>query len=220
MLSGLLFLSLIPHQEARFLLPLLPLLLSHLRLPNSRPNTHYWLAAWVSFNVAFGVLMGTYHQGAVIPGQIWLGHREMTDDGQTTMKEVFWWRTYPPPVYLLGRTSGINTTDLMGTPFTRVQEKLQYALGDCRAGGGTTVGLVAPWSSLEMTEWRTKSAESGVRLEELWRSRSHLNLDDMDFAEDGIWATLARVIERRGLVIWGVNRLCENKTGQMLGGDS
>ena len=39
--------------------------------------------------------------------------------------------------------------------------------------------------------------------------RRHLNLDDMDFGDDGVVETLRRVVGRRGLGIWKVERICE-----------
>lgn len=38
--------------------------------------------------------------------------------------------------------------------------------------------------------------------------RQHVNLDDMDFGDDGVWNTLSRVVGRRGLGVWRVESLC------------
>lgn len=218
-ISGLFFLSLIPHQEARFLLPLPPLLLSSLRLPKARRSVHVWLAAWVSFNTIFAVLIGIYHQGGVIPAQMWLSQHNNTSMDAGTAKEVFWWRTYPPPIYLLGKSAAVKTTDLMGMPLSEVQARVQLALGDCGPDGGNSVGLVAPWSSLELDAWIANGQSSGVQLTELRRWTRHVNLDDMDFGEDGFWPTLRRVIGRRGLVVWDVRRHCSKGGSPVLGGD-
>jgi phosphatidylinositol glycan class Z len=42
----------------------------------------------------------------------------------------------------------------------------------------------------------------------VWRHRQHLNLDDLDFGDDGFWNTIKRVIGRRGLGAWRVTRNC------------
>ena len=219
-LSSLFLLSLVPHQEARFLTPLAPLCLSVIRLPRSRQFTRYWLAGWVVFNTLFAALMGTYHQGGVVPGQIWLGKHSLgtREESKGPMEQVFWWRTYPPPIYLLGKDTGVSTTDLMGLRFGDMQKRVRSALGDCRRGS-TRIGLVAPWSSVVLDEWRGNGTQNGVRIEELWRWDKHLNLDDMDFAEDGVLSTLRRVIGRRGLVIWSVERICDGRTKPVLGFD-
>jgi phosphatidylinositol glycan class Z len=39
--------------------------------------------------------------------------------------------------------------------------------------------------------------------------RRHVNLDDMDFGGDGVVNTLRRVVGRRGLGVWKVDRICD-----------
>ena len=219
-LSSLVILSLIPHQEARFLLPLAPLTLSILQIPHSTRHTRYFLAAWVLFNTLFATLMGTFHQGGVIPAQIWLGTRyqQQSPSPAQPLSQIFWWKTYPPPIYLLGKTNNtanVTTTDLMGMPFAELQTRLLAALGPCSGGSGAggAVGLVAPYSSTELDAWARDTNDRGtetqpVQIEELWRWQRHLNLDDMDFEADGVVATLRRVLGRRGLVVWRVERTC------------
>lgn len=36
----------------------------------------------------------------------------------------------------------------------------------------------------------------------------HVNLDDLDFGDDGVWPTLERVVGRAGLGVWKVDRIC------------
>ena len=212
-ISGTLFLSCIPHQEPRFLLPAVPLLLSSMQLPRSRSLTKLWLAAWIGFNSLFGVLMGVYHQGGVVPAQTWLG--QQTKLG-ASMLEVLWWRTYSPPIWLLDHNP-IRTTDLMGIPFASLQMQIETALGsECNTN--KSVGLVAPCSSMEIDDWIAKSADDRTfAFEDIWRYGQHLNLDDLDIGKEGIWATLKRVLGRRGLVIWKVRRMCEFQTGEGVG---
>ena len=219
--TSTLLLSAIPHQEPRFLLPIVPLILSSIQLPRSIRRTQYWLGSWIAFNVVLGVLMGIYHQGGVVPAQTWLAQQQHSQSEnsiwQEKMNEVLWWRTYSPPIYLLGN-SGINTTDLMGIPYAEMQGRVQGVLGhDCNTG--TKVGLVAPWSSMELERWRNEGKASGLRFDELFRWQKHLNLDDVDFGEEGVWGTLARVLGKRGLVVWGLQRLCAEGPGPALGGD-
>ncbi len=38
--------------------------------------------------------------------------------------------------------------------------------------------------------------------------RRHVNLDDLDFGDDGVRPTLERVVGRRGLGVWKVDRIC------------
>lgn len=212
-ISGTLLLSCVPHQEPRFLLPIIPLLLSSIHLPKSKSLTKVWLAAWIGFNTLFGVLMGIYHQGGVVPAQTWLGQQSTLG---VSMVEVLWWRTYSPPIWLLDHNP-MRTTDLMGMPFASLQLQVDAALGsECNTN--RSVGLVAPYSSMEVDRWIAKDAEDqAFAFEEIWRYDQHLNLDDLDVGGEGIWGTLVRVVGRRGLVVWNVRRVCGVRTGIMHG---
>ncbi|KAF2841537.1 glycosyltransferase family 22 protein [Patellaria atrata CBS 101060] len=213
--SGILILSAFPHQEARFLLPAVPLILSSIRWPK-RPM-RVWIAAWIIFNSFFGILMGIYHQGGVVPAQMFIAQEQ-----RNKVSHVFWWKTYSPPIWLLnGKNLNCRTKDLMGmSGDNMVEELLQVAR--CDQPGWTDmlkqpvgdVYLVAPWSATFLDQFHDLGNPSTIRLEKVWMSRNHLNLDDLDFAEDGVWATLSRVIGRRGLVIWKVKKECGGKTSQ------
>ena len=46
-------------------------------------------------------------------------------------------------------------------------------------------------------------------MEEVKRWNNHLNLDDLDFGGPrGVWNEIWRVVGRRGLVLWSVERDC------------
>ena len=144
--------------------------------------------------------MGVYHQGGVIPAQIWLGEQENMD-----LTEMLWWRTYSPPVWLLGGNN-VTTTDLMGMSFGKLHEVLDSKVKDC---GDTGLGLAAPASSTELDLWKDGNGDGKYTLEELWRYKMHVNLDDLDIGSEGVLGTLKRVVGRRGLVVWRVVRECE-----------
>ena len=77
--------------------------------------------------------------------------------------------------------------------------------------------LVAPLSATFLDRYVVEpsspadvSAESPasdqLQLDQLWSYKRHINLDDLDFASDGLVATLRRVVGRRGLGFWAVKR--------------
>ena len=211
--SGILLLSCIPHQEPRFLLPVVPLFLASVQLPRPKIEARVWLAIWIVFNTALGILMGIFHQGGVIPAQIWLGEEQrLTAD----MSQVYWWRTYSPPVWLLDHKP-LETIDLMGMPFLKMQEEITSALGPT-CDPQKSIGLVVPSSSVEVDTW-SASKTHGLLAHGIWRYRNHLNLDDIDIPEEGIIGTLTRVVGRRGLVIWRVQRECGGHGGTQLTSD-
>lgn len=213
-LSGILVLSIFQHQEARFLLPTVPLILSSVQLPKNKTTLRVWAAAWVVFNVALGLLMGTYHQGGVVPAQVFMS-------SQPDATQAVWWKTYSPPIWLLnGKNEVLQTHDVMGLPLDQLLVKLtDLATCDTPADrrsqeyrkekNGTY--LVAPLSATGLDPYLPNKGLEGLRFREVWKYRKHLNLDDMDFAEDGIWRTLSRVVGRRGLAIWRVTKSCPDR---------
>lgn len=191
-LCGAFILSLFPHQEARFLLPAVPLVLSSIKIPHRWREA--WIAIWLIFNVLLGTLMGTFHQGGIVPAQIYIA-------SQSNITQAFWWKTYSPPTWLLdGRVEGVSTIDLMGLP----KETLVTQV--CANATDGTV-LVAPNSADFLDQYigvREGSAAPKMALEKVWSYSRHLNLDDLDFGDDGVLPTLRRVVGRRGLDIWQV----------------
>jgi GPI mannosyltransferase 4 len=215
-ISGVVVLSFFRHQEARFLIPTVPLILSSIQIP--RRYARPWIASWIIFNVIFGVFMGVYHQGGVIPTQTFLAGRE-------DATEALWWRCYSPPTWLLGeKNEKVNTRDLKGLePSLMIEELSQVATchgetairktnahSQKEAKNGTY--LIAPLSSTYLDQYTQPTAGHDLKpplaFEKVWEYRNHLNLDDMDFAEDGIWQTLNRVVGRRGLAAWRVTKAC------------
>lgn len=236
-LTGTFILSFFPHQEARFLIPAVPLALSAVQVSDSYSQT--FLFSWITFNTFMGVLMGIFHQGGVVPAQIHLASNEID------LTHAFWWKTYSPPTWLLdGKTVNATTTDLMGMP---VQEMIQqiaeiapcsisayndseyaqdtsYGESEVSIDDGkynSTVFLVAPLSATALdafTEGANSKASAStdassepqpsIHFAEVWRTRNHFNLDDLDFGDDGVWPTLKRVVGRRGLAIWRVSQSC------------
>lgn len=234
-LSATMLLSIFPHQEPRFLIPCVPLLLSCFRLRKSR----LFLAAWVIFNASLGFLMGVYHQGGIVPAQIAIPAivsantavpNSITSDPLRVSAAVFWWKTYSPPLWLLGDNThpsvDLETRDLMGISGPDMIEELERSLPFCPLSdkGGAqkpdavlstrvdSVFMVAPKSATFLDAYvASPTAFSGsaeLELHEVWSYSNHINLDDLDFGGDGIIPTLQRVIGRRGLAVWAVRRAC------------
>jgi phosphatidylinositol glycan class Z len=211
-ISGIFVLSVFQHQEARFLLPTVPLILSSIQLPRNRTVLRVWATVWIGFNLIFGILMGIYHQGGIVPGQVFMSN-------QPDATEAIWWKTYMPPIWLLnGKNEVLRTRDVMGMKGELLLEELEkVATCDTPAdrrnseylkeSNGTY--LIAPASASWLDPYLDNKGLEGLRFREVWRYRKHLNLDDLDFAEDGIWATLSRVVGRRGLVAWRVTKSCD-----------
>lgn len=212
--SGIFVLSIFQHQEARFLLPTIPLILSSVQLPRNPRLLNTWVAAWIAFNTVLGILMGIYHQGGVVPTQIFMSR-------QPDATQAIWWKTYSPPIWLLnGKNEVLQTRDVMGMPGEQLMEQLT-ALATCDAPAdrrnneylkeknGTY--LIAPLSATWLDQYLPNKGLEGLRFREVWRYRQHLNLDDLDWGDDGVWNTLSRVVGRRGIAAWRVTKSCPDK---------
>ena len=189
-LAGTAILSAFPHQEARFLLPAVPLILSSIQLPQR--GRRLWIATWIVFNCLLGILMGVYHQGGIVETQAYIR-------SQSNISQAFWWKTYSPATWILGdRNDDIVTIDLMGLGKPLLSDRICAAVGE-----KTNAVLVAPRSAAFLDQFGVAKnpTASDLQLMERWSIRNHLNLDDMDFGDDGILPTISRVVGRRGLVV-------------------
>lgn len=253
--TGTLMLSVIPHQESRFLLPCIPLLLTCVTLPTTPKGRNLFWISWAIFNMIFGILMGVYHQGGVIPTQLLvpsiISKSQLTMQSTASNAEVFWWKTYPPPTHLLGSNHinpitstalNLSTTPLMGLNqkllggvlserLPLCQPSLLDKIADALASNTQIdVYVAAPFSAWRFTEAEQLmisnfsfilnagnrgegELETGTKLKlsHLNTFRRHLNLDDMDFGDDGVIPTLSRVVGRRGLGVWRVERVCDGQ---------
>lgn len=211
-ISGILVLSAFQHQEARFLLPTIPLVLSSVQLPPQKKVLRVWVASWIIFNLIFGLLMGVYHQGGIVHGQVFMSK-------QLDATKAIWWKTYMPPIWLLdGKAESLATRDVMGIPGEELYAELEkIATCDTPADRRSQeyrkekegTYLIAPTSATWLDPYLKNKGLDGLRFREVWRHRQHLNLDDLDFGEDGVWDTLKRVTGRRGLAAWRVTKSCK-----------
>ncbi|KAG1903671.1 glycosyltransferase family 22 protein [Suillus fuscotomentosus] len=113
-------LSVQPHQEPRFLVPLLlPIIVL---IANTGQLAHVGKTFWVScsiFNFVLAVLFGILHQGGVVPSLFHL-HPLVANASLGTRTNIIYWKTYMPPLHLLGvnerdvATGLVSFVDLAG----------------------------------------------------------------------------------------------------------
>jgi phosphatidylinositol glycan class Z len=100
-LMGLVALSLFPHQEARFLLPLLGVMLLWLQLHlEGLSRRFYWW--WIVFNLLTMLHFGVLHQAGVVPSLLWLSNHIKEPS------QVHYWKTFMPPRHLLFAANGTS----------------------------------------------------------------------------------------------------------------
>ncbi|KAL6452434.1 SMP3 GPI mannosyltransferase 4 [Candida maltosa Xu316] len=186
-ISGLLFLSVIPHQELRFLVPLLPLMCCCFDF------TMKWVQSWMVytwylFNIAMCLLMGVFHQGGVVPALDYL--KSIDEDGSVQV----WWRTYSPPSWILGSNStetirvndsvdvrkSVNIVDCMGVDVYEVERVLGSV------GRSKPVYLITPIAS-----FHNFNASDFIPV---WNYTFHVDLDHIDFSNFELGLGIYRLI--------------------------
>ncbi|KAH3679563.1 hypothetical protein WICMUC_000896 [Wickerhamomyces mucosus] len=173
--SGIISLSIFPHQELRFLIPLLPLVSNCIDFQSmENPNTvNRIIKVWIGFNLFFGILMGSLHQRGVLVALEYL--RSNNYEGSQ-----IWWKTYKPPTWLLGSTDlnisideiqhgNNNLVDLMGAHSSKLVEAISVL--------GNDIILITPRSSIPILE----SINKTISYELIWRYHYHLDFDHFDF---------------------------------------
>lgn len=122
----------------------------------------------------------------------------------TSATTVVYWKTYNPPTWLLGARSGeVETVVLMGAPVERLVGVLKNV-----AGCGESAYLAVPLSAVAL-DAVLDDVELPFVLERVWSTRRHVNMDDLEFGDDGVVETVKRVVGRRGLGVWRVKkRVC------------
>jgi phosphatidylinositol glycan class Z len=182
--SGLLLLSLAPHQEPRFLAPLLvPLSIltaEQVWKPRFRP-------LWIGFNLMLLTIYGVLHQGGVVPS---LMSKAVTRDGPSS---ILYYRTYMPPSFLLRRecqtmvqecfmgscVGSPPLIDLAGSSPYELRRILELNL-KCEKEPPSFIYLVAPHVDDEVHMSSTKGCKIGYdyTCRSIWTVRPHLTTED------------------------------------------
>lgn len=153
MLTGFFGLSIIPHQEPRFLLPCIVLFCVSIKMRTKLSKTLWYL--WLFFNLIGTVFFGVIHQGGVIPVSIHIAEHYPA-------ASITYTKCYPAPRMLLNEANVVK--HILGSA---VFEDVGSVKSDL---------LVMPISS-------TASARhKGLldRYELIWQYSWHINLDDFD----------------------------------------
>ncbi|CAL4074494.1 unnamed protein product [Meganyctiphanes norvegica] len=114
-------LSLIPHQEPRFIIPtLIPLVLLHSdqlilwSIPKFKFMKHFLFVMWHTWNMFAVVIFGFLHQGGVTNSMIRV-HKHISEQPAQTSMHILFAHMYTPPTFLLMRKMWAEAeTDLGG----------------------------------------------------------------------------------------------------------
>lgn len=188
-LSGVLFLSVVPHQELRFLIPIVPLLCCcfdlSLGYEGDAKDVASWssvlMGLWLIFNLVMGVLMGIFHQGGVVPALDFLHTQK--PQGVTQV----WWRTYSPPTWMLADKEAeyqfiTLNTELQG--FELDETKKNYVIDAMGSDFKIVDALIKNLHNKVMLVTPVASFSSNFdasRFNKTWSTPFHLDLDHLDW---------------------------------------
>ncbi|KAJ8102621.1 Alg9-like mannosyltransferase family-domain-containing protein [Lipomyces tetrasporus] len=237
--SGTIVLSLFQHQEARFLLPAIPLLLASTSIPKFALSTtsRKWMLISVFgvFNAILAAIFGIYHQGGIVPAQtLYIGPHA------SSISDVVWWKTYSPPDWLLGehevgfihrggvrdasnistliatdKQPGIRVWDMMGSHPDVISTLLKALAASALQRTGNDQGdvlLVAPMAAKGLYKFQD-DASFPFYLKLEWMYSRHVNLDDIGVDYDEV------MYNRRRLRHDDVNGGNDSNTNDYGGGD-
>lgn len=149
----ILLLSVFPHQEPRFLIPLLTPLCLFVSVWVTKRYTVLFTVVWILFNGFGGIMFGSLHQGGLIPALSYLQEQNIAMDGT---KHIIFYHTYMPPQYLLNIPNAMKLRldnepsqrtyvhDLAGANVSVLFEKVRHTSQETKAG---RMYLVSPAST-------------------------------------------------------------------------
>lgn len=203
-LSGLGVLSMAPHQEQRFLLPLIfPLaLLSNNSLMRG-PHGRWIVNLWAVFNGALLLLFGIFHQSGVVPSLLAMGSDATILNTSPDM--VVFYHTYMPPTFLSRTDKGCQKTDFLDLDGSHDIPSLASILSNVlRCGRGDeherTVHLVSSRFIFEDGDGNSwylgdqECAAPGFDCTGIWDYSPHLSLEDPPTFKDVLLARLPLAI--------------------------
>jgi len=171
----MILLSLFPHQEPRFLIPLLPVLAALYAASVAR-NCVVMAPLWVVANLVGCLFYGCIHQAGVLPCLGYLQQTRLT----TVDRHVFFWHTYTAPRHpLLQPKDSVSTTvtSLEGKPVEDLIHSLKLVGGaEFRTPLEKPEVMVAA-SSSEHHFLVGKAADAGVRLDVCQSFWPHLSME-------------------------------------------
>lgn len=130
----LVLLSVFPHQEPRFLVPLLaPLAVLYASNIFGKLSRRYLTVLWIIFNVFGCLFFGICHQGGIVPviNKLYLYRHKI--ESKTIPHHVIFWRTYMPPRHLfLQKSLPLNLDQFQQTrePLLEYSKEPAYQIHD------------------------------------------------------------------------------------------
>lgn len=135
--GGIGILSLVPHQELRFLLPAATLLMPSVAVGNANRRRRV-ITCWIVYSAACTLFFGVLHQNGVVPAMDHVRQLQTSclARGSNGISTVFAYKTYNPPSWLWGDVAGsMKLQHLVGLDAQGLDEALMGKAGPYCDGG-------------------------------------------------------------------------------------
>ncbi|CAG5125015.1 unnamed protein product [Candidula unifasciata] len=135
-LVPILSLSMFPHQEPRFLIPVLPVfvVMGAKLVSATMPGKLSFFALWVVFNILMTLVYGYMHQAALIPA-LSIYQQKLSSSSQLSKSyHAIFYKTYPPPRHLLllqTNNTQASVYELAGAPLDTFLQTLRQVQTGC-----------------------------------------------------------------------------------------
>ena len=155
-LVPLILLSVFPHQEPRFLIPLLtPLAFLYGKRVFGWTSWVGWRTIWIISNLLAALFYGVLHQGGLVPCLAYLQKTLPASRTKMANDHIIFYHTYMPPRHLLtiprhvathdSRRTGLTEVhDLKGASFGQIGKVVETILGQKRATEVSNIYVVSP----------------------------------------------------------------------------
>ena len=211
----LVFLSVFPHQEPRFLIPILsPLALLYGHHLFGNLSSDVWQVFWVAFNIAMALFYGLLHQGGMLNAINTVKYHHSNQaanqlDLGMTQTHVIFYNTYMPPKHLFA----IPEQEEIGTLFVHDMqgktplEVISHTQKIFDYSQRPQVFFVAPRTSEHKFCTNPElTPVQRVQFQLLYQFAPHVSTEDLP-----TWKAVRQALsERHMCTTCGVSRMCDN----------
>ena len=194
-------LSVFPHQEPRFLIPLLPVLmvLGTKVVRVMSPAKYTFCILWGFFNIVLILVYSFLHQAALVPSMSIYQQKLSSRSGSNREHHAIFYNTYPPPRHLLlikPETTNIKVHDLAGAHRKSLMKLIKETKLSCSRNQGKKCQLyvflpatVSPIIQDRLSEYKVEitsicphlSMEAPPRFHAWWMRKIKFDEFIMDF---------------------------------------
>ncbi|KAL4220103.1 hypothetical protein ACF0H5_020514 [Mactra antiquata] len=173
-------LSIFPHQEARFLTPLLSFVVICVVTLQQKFSKIFWLL-FVMFNLSLSIIFGVLHQGGMIPCLLYIQQYYKSNINDNNTLHVVFSHTYMPPKHLLlSSSSNLKLYDFKGENLEHVYDKIvdikSQIVNDSNSNKNDKIFLALPGTVISRLE---SQYSSGLSYTDVVTFFPHLSFEDL-----------------------------------------